>query len=205
MMDKKKKLFLSLIIALTLILTAGAAVFGINRHTTLLASGDVATETARIMAENELLKTRRDILAGDVGAKTDDTERKDALNKEIAEMTGEISTMKSDLAAAEKAGKELNTRTTALQKTLTALNSGMNPKKGQSTQVGERGLRCPATIKAGRYIATGDGIITIIAANGSPRVSEDLLTIDTGSYTFDLTDSESVEADSGNVTLTELK
>ena len=204
-MDKKKRLFLSVTLALTFVLTAAAVFLGIKLHISSLASADVATETANIMAANEQLKTRRNILAGNVESKTDDTERKDALNKEIAEMTGEIATMKTDLSAAEKATKELKNRAAVLNKTLTALNSGMNLKKGKSLSVGERGLQCPVSINPGRYIATGDGIVTIIAATGSARVSEDLLTIDTGSYTFDLADGEGVEADSGNVTLTELK
>lgn len=205
MMDTKKKLLFSAAVFLTLALTVAAVIFGVNRHIYSLASVEVATETVRITVENEQLKTRRDILAGDVGAKTDDTERKDALNKEIAEITGEISTMKSDLATAEKATGEVKTRTAALKKTLTALQNGMNPKSGRAVSVGERGLQCPASINPGRYIAAGDGIVTIIAANGAARVSEDLLTIDTGTYTFDLADGEAVEADSGNVTLTELK
>ena len=204
-MDKQKKLFISVITALTLALTAAAVVFGMNMHVSSLASADVAEETAKLTAENEQLKTRRDILAGDVGAKTDDTERKDALNKEIAEITGEISTMKSDLSTAQKATAELKTRKAAVNRTLAALNNGMNPRKGRSVSIGERALQCPASISAGRYIATGDGILTIIAATGSARVSEDLLSIDTGSYTFDLSEGEAVEADSGSVTLTELK
>ena len=204
-MDKKKRLFFFITGALTLALTVCAVIFGINCHIRGLALADVTAETARITSENELLTTRRDILQSDVGSKTDDTERKDALNSEIAEKTGEIATMKSNIAAAQKATQRLSIRTAELNNSLTALNKGMNLKKGQSFQVGEMGLRCPTAINSGRYIATGDGIITIIAANGSARVSEDLLSIDTGSYTFDLAEGEYVEADSGNVTLTELK
>lgn len=201
----KQKLFFFAAVLLTLALAALAAISGIKMHISSLASADVAAQTAKITAENEQLKTRRDILAGDVGSKADDTERKDALNKQIAEMTGEIATMKNDLATAEKATAELKTRAAEVNKTLTALQNGMNPKKGQTLSVGETGLRCPLSIPSGRYIATGDGIVTIIAATGAARVSEDLLTIDTGSYTFDIAEGESVEADSGDVTLTELK
>ena len=204
-MDKKKLLLFSVSGVLTLVLTIAAVIFGTNLHTDSIAMADVAEETAKISSENEQLKTRRDILQTDVGSKTDDTERKDALNKQIAEMTGKISTMKTDIATAEKATAELKTRTAEVRKTLTALTKGMNPTRGRTVSVGEHGLRCPASINSGRYVATGDGIITIIAATGSPRVSEDLLAIDTGSYTFDLADGEAVEADSGSVTLTELK
>lgn len=204
-MNKKKILLFSACGVLTLALTAAAVFFGINLHVSYLASADVAEETAKLESENELSATRRDILKGDVGAKTDDTERKDALNKQIAELTGEISTMKTDLAAAEKATAELKSRAATVKNSLTTLQNGMNLKKGRSVQVGEHGLQCPASINPGRYVATGDGIVTIIAVTGSARVSEDLLAIDTGSYTFDLADGEAVEADSGNVTLTELK
>lgn len=204
-MDKKKLLFFIIVPALTLALTTAAMIFGLNLHTVRLASLNVAEKTTEVVSANELLNTRRSILQSEVGSKTDDTERKNELNKQIAEITGEISTMKSDITAAEKSTAELKSKTAAVQKTLSALNNGMNPKKGRSVEVGANGVMCPYDISAGRYIATGDGIITIIAATGSARVSEDLFSIETGSYTFDLADGEIVEADTGSVTLTELK
>ena len=204
-MDKKKLLFIYIAPVLTLALTVSAMMFGVNMHVSGLASLDVAEMTSEVVSENELLNTRRSILQSEVGSKTDDTDRKNELNKQITEITGEISTMKTDITAAEKSAAELKSKTAAVQKTLTDLKNGMNPKKGRSTEVGESGVMCPYDISIGRYIATGDGILTIIAATGSARVSEDLLSIDTGSYTFDLADGEIVEATGGSVTLTELK
>ena len=204
-MDKKKRLLPFALIALTLALTAAAVVFGMRLHISGLALANVAAETKRIASENELLKTRRNILADDVGSKTDDTDRKNELNKEITKMSGDIKKMKTDSEIATKAAKELKQRAEKVRKTLTKLQNGMNPKKGRSISIEDGELQCPDSIKAGRYIATGDGIVTVIAETGSARASEDLLTIDTGSYTFDLAEGESVEADSGSVTLTELK
>ena len=203
-MKKKKLLFSIGAIALTLALTTAAMLYGMDLHTASLASGNIAEEIEKVSSANELLKTRRDILKDDVGSKTDDTEHKDALNKQIAEITGNITTMKSDIEDAEKNTKALKAETDAVRETLTVLTNGMNLTRGKSISV-ESEVICPFDIEEGRYIASGDGIITIIANSGSARVSEDLLNIDTGTYTFDLAYGEVVRKTEGSITLTELK
>ena len=204
-MDRKKLTFLVIDGVLTLALTAASAYFGINKRLSYIASTQAADMTAELVSENEQLKTRRNILKNDVGSKTDDTPYKDELNTKIAERTGEITAMKTETETAKKSIEETKSKTEAASKTLNSLNAGMNLSRGKSVEVGPGGLRCPDTIGAGRYIAEGDGVLTIIAVNGAARVSEDLLTIDTGTYTFDLADGERVKTNNGNITLTELK
>lgn len=204
-MDRKKLTFLIIDGVLTLALTAASAYFGINRRLSYIASTQAADMTAELASENEQLKTRRDILKNDVGSKTDDTPYKDELNTKIAERTGEITAMKTETETAKKSIEETKSKTEAASKTLNALNAGMNLSRGKSVEVGTGGLQCPDAIGAGRYIAEGDGVLTIIAANGAARVSEDLLTIDTGTYTFDLAEGERVKTNNGSITLTELK
>ena len=204
-MNGKKITFLIIDGVLTLALTAASAYFGINKRLSYIASTQAADMTAELVSENEQLKTRRDILKNDVGSKTDDTPYKDELNTKIAERTGEITAMKTETETAKKSIEETKSKTEAASKTLNSLNAGMNLSRGKSVEVGTGGLQCPDTIGAGRYIAEGDGVLTIIAANGAARVSEDLLTIDTGTYTFDLAEGERVKTNNGNITLTELK
>ncbi len=205
-MKGKKRVFFMVTGIITLALTAAAMLCGLNMHKNYLASKDISSARSKLVEENKRLENQRDILKKDVGAKTDDTDRKEALNKEITDLTGEIETMKKDIEEAKKTLSEAKSRTIETRKTLDTLQSGMNMTRGSSKQIDNGGsLSCPAAIEPGRYVAEGGGIVTVTAATGSARVSEDLLSIDTGSYTFDLAAGESVSADSGAITLTELK
>ncbi len=205
-MNKGKRSFLLIITLLTLIFSSIALIYGTSMHADYIAEENVAKKTAERTDENTRLASRRDILKNDVGSKTDDTDRKNELNKEITEITGEIETMKTDIDTAKNSVPEVKSRTEDARNTLNALNAGMNLSRGEAVPMEENGiLSCPESIKPGRYIAEGDGLLTIFAAAGSARVSEDLLTIDTGTYIFDLAEGERVEAQSGKITLTELK
>lgn len=203
-MDKKQRLFLYITAVSAIFLSAAAIFAGISLHTRSLAMRELKKDTALLVTENEALKTRRDFLYSDVSSKSDNSLQKDTLNKNITNLTEKLAEAKSELSAVSLELNSLNTKNAETNKLCTALSRGMNPVKGAYQNADSTRLMCPAQIRAGRYIVTGSGTITVISPSGAARISENLSEVETNSYTFDLENNEEIETH-GAITITELK
>lgn len=203
-MDKKQRMFLYITIISAAILTALAVFFGAYCHVRSLSKHGLRIETQKLIEDNKALETRKEFMQSDVNSKTDNTEQKDSLNKLITDTTEKLNKAKSELSSLKSELSSVNDSAKKIKNEYNTLKKGMNPVKGAYKNAENARLMCPAELAVGRYIATGDGIITVISVTGEARISESLHELDTSSYTFDIAAGEELQT-RGSVTITQLK
>ena len=200
----KKKLFIILLAAFTAAASTAAGIFAFGASAKREAAARLETETTDIKADTETItaeseKIKEQISAGDADLSTRDTvngyymeykKTHDSLTEEISSLQSKIEQLDRDIEA---------------KKSETGVSDTGETKKGKkySLSAGES-YSCPDKIPAGRYIAEGEGQLTVLNSSGAARISQNLTVAYDHTYTFDLSKGEKVRV-SEDITLTELK
>ena len=148
-------------------------------------------------------------------------EQNKEMQQQIDDMDTELSTkdtVNNYYMEYKKTHDDLSLEVSELKKLLAELDSELAAKQGaagsQSVAEAKKGrtynltentsYTCPDKIPEGRYTAKGSGTFTITSSEGKTRVSQNLDTAYEHSYTFNLSQKESIKV-TGEVTLTEIK
>ena len=198
----KKRLFLILLSVFTAAVSviAGTFAFNISAKNTARATlnteiSDITANTETIAADSEILKQQ--IREVDTELSTRDTvngyymeykKKHDSLAEEISALQSRIAQLDSDIEKMKKNSGSVAETKKGSKRTLTANKSYI----------------CPIQIPEGRYVAEGNGILTVLKSSGRARISQNLTATYNHSYTFDLSEGETIQV-SENITLTELK
>ena len=201
-----KKLFVTLISVFTAAASAaaGIAAFGMSARSNargLLRTeiSDITSSTETVSAESEKLKEQIDEVDAELEGRDDLNghymeykKTHDSLTEEITELQSRIESLDKDIEAKRNELGE-------------AGNAGVNVKKGKKYSLkGNESYACPDKIPAGRYIAEGEGQLTVLNSSGAARISQNLSVAYDHTYTFDLSKGEKVQV-TEDITLTELK
>lgn len=201
----KRKIYLMSLAALTVLVAAAVFIGGYILSARSAAKprlneavAEVKKNSADIQAVNDDLQSKID--DADTELSTEDTvnnyymeykKTHDSLENEVVELKKQNAALDDELSKKEGSAGEiegLNRGTTGNQYAL---------KKDKS-------YACPKDVPAGRYTAKGKGTFAVITSEGKARVSQNLDVSYDNSYTFNLSDGESIKT-GGDVTLTELK
>ncbi len=200
----KQKPLISVILAvLTLILSAAVFFLGLTLHTHSLGTDHLAAEIQSLTTENANLTSRKERLQSDINSNSGNYTELEKLNADITSLQKQLDDTASKISQTEKDIDSIKKKISSADSTARALNSGTNLTEGRSVLAENEKLSVPNDLSAGRYVASGSGTITI-SSSGSARDSQVLSSLDTGTYTFNLTNGQSVTAH-GSVTITELK
>lgn len=200
----KKKLFIILLAAFTAAASTTAGIFAFGTGAKREAAARLETETTDIKADTETItaeseKIKEQISAVDADLSTRDTvngyymeykKTHDSLTEEISSLQSKIEQLDRDIEAKKSETDDADTGET---------------KKGKkySLSAGES-YSCPDKIPAGRYVAEGEGQLTVLNSAGRARISQNLSVAYDHTYTFDISKGEKIRV-SEDITLTELK
>lgn len=200
----KKKIIIIAVSALTFAAAIGA---GFLTHS-FAVSGEARAQFKSglnsLISQNAELEQKKDDLKSEIEKNEQIIESKNEISAEADEYLNQLDTLKADVDAANRELIELDESIKKKQEYIDRSGSIKKPTKGRSVSLSGRTLNCPDDIAAGRYIASGKGNLLIYNSSKKLRISENLSTIETNSFTFDLEEGESVEA-TESITLTVLK
>ncbi len=181
-----------------------SAVFSHKLATKGKAKREIRAEMKVFGDENERLEQKRADLKNEISDFEEKIDSKNEVAEEAEEYMTEYENLKSGVDEAEKTLSEMNL---SIERKKAYLEQSKDIKKlseGKSVYASDKTLKCPSDIAEGRYIASGGGNLLVYNSSDSLRISENLGSIDTNSFTFDISAGESVKA-AGSVTFTELK
>lgn len=196
-----------LIIIVSVLVAAAAVSGGFFAHdysSAREARSAFGKELELLLKENEDLDKKKDELKNSVTETERSIESKKEIIAEAAEYENQLETLRQKLESANKTLTELETSIEKKREYLEQADSIKKMSKGRSFTASDKKLECPEDIAEGRYIAEGRGNFLIYNSSNTLRISENLSTIDTNSFTFDIGDGEAVKI-TESVTFTSLK
>lgn len=203
-MNKKIKILIISVSAATLILAVAAGFFAHSYATKSSANERFENELSTLNADNYKLEKKRSDLKDSVSEIETDIENKNEIGFEAQEYSNQLEAIKQELETSNETFTELNDSIEKKQEYIEKADSIKTLVEGDTFSITSETLDCSADISAGRYIARGSGNLLIYNSSDKLRISENLSTIDTNSFTFDITSGESVKV-TETVTLTELR
>lgn len=196
-----------IIIAAAVVVVAAAVAAGFGAHTlgiSRTANAEFKREYNELIEANEELNKRKDALRDEISAIERDIESKSEISEEAQEYADRLNEIKAEV---ERANRTLTEQDETIKKKNEYIEKSDGIKilsRGRSVSLSDKTLKCPDDIAAGRYIAEGRGNLLIYNTENKLRISEDISSIDTNSFTFDIEEDESVKA-TETLTLTTLK
>jgi predicted RNase H-like nuclease (RuvC/YqgF family) len=125
------------------------------------------------------------------------------ISSQYLEYTKKNEELKSSIEELENQIDELDNQISDMKAELSETSSGTASGKTYALNKNES-YTCPEKIPAGRYKATGSGVLRIYSESGKLKNSEDLDVAPGNSFTFTLEEKQKI-AVTGEVTLSELK
>lgn len=162
------------------------------------------SELELLLKENEELDKKKDELKNSVSETERSIDSKNEMGAEAAEYESQLETLRQKLDSANKTLTELETSIEKKKEYIDQADSIKKVTKGRSFTASDKKLECPDSISAGRYIAEGRGNLLVYNSSNTLRISENLSTIDTNSFTFDISEGEAVKV-TESVTFTSLR
>lgn len=197
-----------ILIIIVSVLVAAAAVSGgffVHDYSSAReARSAFRNELELLLKENEELDKKKDELKNSISETEQSLESKNEIGAEAAEYESQLETLRQRLESANKTLAELETSIEKKKEYIDQADSIKKVSKGRSFTSSNKKLECPEDIAAGRYIAEGRGNFLLYNSSNMLRISENLSTIDTNSFTFDIDEGESVKV-TESVTFTSLK
>lgn len=200
----KKRIIIISAVVLTL---AAAAAAGFSAHwywASLEAKAELKNELGELKEENKQLEKEKNELKNSVSETEREIESKNEISVEAREYQTELDRLQSELDEENRTLNELEESIKKKKEYIEQADKIKNQTEGRSFTASNKKLGCADDIAAGRYIAEGKGNLLIYNSSGTLRISENLSTIDTNSFTFDIADGESVKV-TDTVTFTSLK
>lgn len=194
---RNKKILAAVLTPLAIGIAAGAAIvlchnsFGTEAYCLSLINGEKNEMQSSI---NKLIDERKKLLS--------DNDQYDITINENGLKTSEIDSLIEEY-------KQYNSKLEELQQTYNEMNNQINTKKAyveqlekisnsvsgekQTLKAGE--YKCPSQLSAGRYIIEGTGYFYIYSIANTASLKENLSTIDTHSFVFDIREGETLKLD----------
>lgn len=205
MLYYKKRIIVKISIAAALLaVIILSAVFSHAGAVKIMAKKELKSEISLLQSENYRLEKKQSDLKDDISDIEEEIDSKNEIADEAAEYIAEYENLKTGVDEAEKSLSEINASIERKQTYLKQSKTIKRLSEGEKLYASDETLKCPSDIPAGRYIASGDGNLLVYNTSNSLRLSENLESIETNSFTFDISAGESVKA-AGSATLTELK
>jgi flagellar basal body-associated protein FliL len=201
--QKKKLIIICIVCAVVLSLAVCAGFFAHNHALKTQAKNDFQNELSRFETENYKLEKKRSELKDSVSETELDIENKNEIGREAEEYAAQLDSVSQELEEASQNLEKLNTSIEKKQEYIKQAGSIKSPNEGEIFSVSSETLSCPSDIAAGRYIAEGSGNLLIYSTANKLRISENLTSIETNSFTFDIVKGESVKV-TDSITFTEL-
>lgn len=139
------------------------------------------SERKQLLADNE----KYDVIINENGLKTSEI---DSLTKEYENYRKKIEELKNtdnDLL------NQINTKKMYIDQ----LEKIVNPVTGEKRTLSAGEYKCPSQLPAGRYMLEGTGYFYIYSIANTAILKEDLSTIDTHSFVFDVREGETLKID----------
>lgn len=192
-----KKTLTAILIPLVIGVATGAAIilchnsFSNEAHCLAVVNGeknemknsidDLISERKRLLSDND----KYDITINENGLKTSEI---DSLIEEYENYVNKIEELKTtdnDLL------NQINTKKMYVEK----LAKMVNPVTGEKRTLAAGEYKCPSQLPAGRYILEGNGYFYIYSIANTASLKENLSTIDTHSFVFDIREGETLKLD----------
>lgn len=201
----KKKFLLTVVLPVCLSIIAGLLIIILNYNNVLgtRARAVVSNEKAQLNEEISQLSAEKDSLTAQISSYDETLSANASEVQEIDTLSNELQTYTTDIENMKSRITEIDSQISEKSIYLSGLDTLPKESEGEKITLSKGEYKCPADIKAGRYRAEGSGIIYIYSIANSLTAKEDLSTIDTHSYTFDIKSGESIKIDD-SVTLTEV-
>lgn len=200
----KKRIIIISAVVLTLAASTAAGFLTHGYWASFEARAAFKNELSELKEENKRLEKEKNELKNSVSETERSIESKNEISVEAQEYQTQLDRLQSELDDANRTLNELDESIKKKKEYIEKADKIKNQTKGRSFTAANKKLDCTDDIAAGRYIAEGRGNLLIYNSSGTLRISENLSTIDTNSFTFDISDGESVKV-TDTVTFTSLK
>ncbi len=200
----KKKLITAAIAAVVLAASVAAGYFANLFAVSREASAEFRNSLNTILSDNENLENKREELRGEIKNTKQSLADKNEISSEAQEYSDKLNELKAQADTANRTLTELDATIAKKKEYIEQSGSIKRLSRGRSVTLSDKTLKCPDDISSGRYIAEGSGNLLVYNTSDKLRISENLSTIATSSFTFDLEEGESVKA-TESLTLTTLK
>lgn len=201
----KKRFILTVVLPVCISLLIGILIIVLNNNFILnsRAIAIVASEKSNFNSQISELKKERDKLEGEIADYDKTLADNSLLTEEVEALKSELEHYVSDVDAAKARSEKLKVQITEKKTYLDSLSKIESETEGDSLKLSDGEYKCPSELPSGRYKAEGTGKLYRYSISNSLTLKEDLSTIDTHSYTFDLEAGETIKIE-GTLTLTEL-
>lgn len=203
-MTIKKKILIAVIL---FVVIAAAVAVGFAAHSFAVSRESAAefkSALNSLIDENEKLEQRKEELKSNVSETEKNIESKNEIRTEADEYADRLNELKAQVDASNRTLTEMDASIKKKNEYIEKADGIKRLSRGRSVSLSDKTLKCSDDIAAGRYIAEGRGNLLIYNADNKLRISENLSSIDTNSFTFDIEEGESVKA-TESFTLTMLK
>ena len=200
----QKKLFIIILIILTVIIGAVLSVTAFSMSASNAAKDDIAIETLRLQSMTESVLNDTSSIRQELNEVEAELSSSDTMNNYYMERKKEHDSLVQEI-------NDLNQKISELDEKIDEKRSENTNSPISGTKTGKKyqlkaneSYACPDKLPAGRYTAKGSGMLTIINSSGHTRVSHNLSVSFDNTYTFDIYAKEKLQV-TGAVMLTELK
>lgn len=204
---KNKKFLLTTVLPITLSLIAGILILTVNTEFTInmKARSIVSAEKKKFADDIDTLKSKKDDLTKQAAGYDETLLHNEQLYNEIEALGTTLNDYVTDIASAKDTIAELDIIIADKEAYCSSMTELQQETEGEIISLKSGDYKCPSQLKAGRYTAEGKGKIYLYSiANTLKEEAIDLATIDTHSYTFNISSGESIKID-GNVTLKKIE
>lgn len=200
-----KKTIITIVIAIFVVAASVSAGIFAHRSSELReARLTYKNELNSLLEDNKQLEKKKNELKNSLTETEQDIESKNEISVEAQEYETQRERLQQELDAANKTLTDLDTSIQKKKEYIEQSGNIKNPTRGRSVTASSKTLDCPDDISKGRYIAEGRGNLLVYNSSNKLRLSENLSTIDTNSFTFDIAEGESVKV-TETVTFTTLR
>ncbi len=199
---QNKKFLLTTALPIALSVVAGILIIVINNSFILesKARSTVASEKKEFLSNIKELRAEKKQLTKEAEGYDAELKQNTMLIEEVEALKTTLDEYTADIEAANNTVLELDTAISEKQAYYDSLSELEDETVSDTKTLKSGDYKCPSSIKAGRYTAEGTGKIYFYTIANTLKDKADLSTIDTHSYSFEITSGESLKID-GSVTL----
>lgn len=202
----RKKIILTIALPVALSIAAAGCILyfhnsiGISSNAYSLVSNEKNDMSSSI---TELKKEKEELTDEQSGYDKTIQENYTLIN-EVDSLYSQLESYETDVENAKALSSELDAQLESKKNYLAGLEQIPEENEGKTMKLKDGEHKCPTDIKAARYKAEGTGKLYIYNIAGSLKTSvKDLSTMDSHSYTFEISSGEKIKTE-GDVTLTEI-
>ncbi|MGN0181826.1 MAG: hypothetical protein ACI4DP_05365 [Candidatus Ornithomonoglobus sp.] len=199
----RKKFILTIVMPVVISMLIGAIIIIFSNSFIIppKARAVAGAEKSRLNTEMAALQKQKEAMENDIATYNNDIANKENLLAEIQERQSTLEDYKSELEETKAKIAEIDKQIEEKNNILNTLSDIKEETEGEAKVLEKGEYKCPADIAAGRYIIEGDAKIYLYSIANTLSKKEDLSTLDTHSFKFEITSGESLKIEGGEVTL----